>query len=89
MVVIIAALAASQGGNVGMQQVREDQTISVLLTLRPAAEGDPRSHVVLVTFHRYLRQPLTRQAGALRDPELYAAFFEMLSKAIFLEAHKL
>lgn len=89
VLVILAALAASQGSNIPAQSVREDQTISVLLTIRPARERDARSHLVLVTFHRHLRQPLRREASALRDPQLYASFFELLSKAIFLEAHKL
>lgn len=68
---------------------REDQTISVLLSVRPARESASRSHVVLVTFHRHLRQPLQETAGPLREPELYQAFFELLAKALFLEAHKL
>lgn len=89
IVLIVAALAASRGGNVPVQNMREDQTISVLLSVRPAPEGDARSHVVLVTFHSHVRQPLWRTAGSLRDPVLYQSFFELLSKAIFLEAHKL
>jgi hypothetical protein len=52
-------------------------------------EGDERSHIVLVTFHNHVRQPLVRTAGPLRDPVLYQSFFELLSKALFLEANKL
>lgn len=89
VVLIIAALAASKGQQVPIGNMREDQTISVLLSVRPAREGDPRSHLVLVTFHRHVRQPLRHEAGMLRDPVLYQSFFELLSKAIFLEAHKL
>ncbi|HSA88336.1 MAG TPA: hypothetical protein VLF42_00380 [Burkholderiales bacterium] len=90
VLLIIAALAASQGsGGVSKEQLRQDQTISVLLTVRPVRAGDPRSHIVLVTFHRHLRQPLQRSAGLLRDPVLYQSFFGLLSKALFLEAHKL
>lgn len=89
VVLIIAALAASQGQSVSALPMREDQTVSVLLSLRPARAGDARSHLVLVTFHSHKRQPLGTTAGALRDPVLYASFFELLSKAIFLEAHKL
>ena len=91
LLAIVAALAASQGGRgaIPAGQVRQDQTISVLLTVRPVREGDARSHVVLVTFHSHVRQPLTRTAGPLRDPVLYQSFFELLSKARFLEAHKL
>jgi len=91
VLLIIAALAASQGSGVGLsaEQMRQDQTISALLTVRPVREGDARSHIVLVTFHNHVRQPLVRTAGPLRDPVLYQSFFELLSKALFLEAHKL
>jgi hypothetical protein len=89
VLLIVAALAASQGSSVPVGQMRQDQTISVLLTVRPAREGDARSHVVLVTFHNHVRQPLLRTARPLRDPVLYQSFFELLSKALFLQAHKL
>jgi hypothetical protein len=89
VILIIAALAASQGSSLSAGQMRQDQTISALLTVRPAREGDTRSHIVLVTFHNHVRQPLMRTAGPLRDPVLYQSFFELLSKALFLQAHKL
>src|SRR5512138_2761075 len=46
VIVIIAALAASQGANSSAMggQMREDQTISVLLTVRPARAEDAKSH---------------------------------------------
>ena len=89
VILILAVLAASQGSQMPLQPMREDQTISVLLSLRPARAGDPRSHLMLVTFHRHVRQPLKREAGTLRDPVLYQSFVELLSRAVFLEAHKL
>jgi hypothetical protein len=89
VILIVAALAASQGSTIPAGQTRQDQTISALLTVRPAREGDARSHIVLVTFHNHVRQPLMRTAGPLRDPVLYQSFFELLSKALFLQAHKL
>lgn len=88
VVLILAALAASQG-QVSTVPMRQDQTINVLLSVRPTRERGARSHVVLVTFHNHVRQPLQRTAGPLRDPVLYRSFFELLSKALFLEAHKL
>ena len=89
VMVILAALAASQGTNVSGVPMRQDQTISVLLTVRPVREHDARSHVVIVTFHSHVRQPMQHTAGLLRDPQLYESFFALLSKALFLEAHKL
>jgi hypothetical protein len=96
VLMVLLALAASQGhsgGNMPVDQIREDQTISVLLSVRPATAGDakgrPHSHLVRVTFHSHLRQPLGPTAGALHDPDLYRSFFELLSRALFLEAHKL
>ena len=88
VVLILAALAASRGAQVSSMPMREDQTVSVLLTVRPVG-GEAARNVVLVTFHRHVRQPLRHEAGPLVDPQLYAAFFELLSKAIFLEAHRL
>ena len=67
----------------------DQQAISVLLSVRPARPGEAREHVVLVTFHRELRQPLRYSAGALSDPALYQSFFELLSKAVFLQGQKL
>lgn len=89
VIVILAALAASQGANASAVPMRQDQTISVLLSVRPARGNDPASHVVVVTFHSHVRQPMQHTAGLLREPQLYQSFFELLSKAIFLEAHKL
>jgi hypothetical protein len=68
--------------------VKEEQTVRVLLTTRPVP-GSSGAHEVRVTFHRYLRQPLVWEADSLRDPRLYEGFFELLSRAIFLEAHRL
>lgn len=91
ILVILLALAAAQSGHASSAPVppaTEEQTIRVLVITQPVA-GRNDSHDVRVTFHRFLRQPLTQQAGALHDPKLYEAFFELLSKALFLEAHKL
>lgn len=89
MLAIIAAMASRQSSNVPIDKARQDQTISVLLSVRQAPAAGPRSHLVVVTFHSHMRQPLMHSAGTLREPELYQSFFELLSKAIFLEAQKL
>lgn len=87
---ILMILVAAMGGRPPTAgEVHEDQTITALISIRPAPGQGDRSHLVRVTFHRFTRQPLTWDAGILREAELYDAFFELLSKAIFLEAHKL
>jgi hypothetical protein len=96
LLVILAAMAAGAGAqppplpvDPETRKLPQTQRISVMLSVRPAAAGAARSHIVLVTFHRFVRQPLWMEAGALRDAQLYQSFFELLSKTLFLEAHKL
>lgn len=87
---LLVLLLAAAGGNVGgVPAPTQEQTISVLVTTRPVAGSEGRSHETRVTFHRFLREPLVQEAGALREAKLYEAFFELLSKALFLEAHRL
>jgi hypothetical protein len=96
ILVIVAALAGGAGAqppplpvDPETRQLPQMQQISVMLSVRPAAADAARNHIVLVTFHRRVRQPLWMEAGALRDPQLYRSFFELLAKSLFLEAHKL
>lgn len=88
LIVLMILLAAATGHAPLAGEMKEEQTVRVLVTTRPVA-GDGGDHEVRVTFHRFLRQPLVWEADSLRDPRLYEAFFELLSKSIFLEAHKL
>ena len=89
---LVIALA-SQGGSSAPQFPQgpppEEQTVNVMLVITPAGPGFPHSRLVRVTFSRWVRQPLQMVAGTLREPELYEAFFQLLSKSIFLEAHQL
>jgi hypothetical protein len=87
IVLMILLAAASKQPPTSSFTIKEEQTIRVLLTTRPVPSGSD-AHEVRVTFHRFLRQPLVFEADSLRDPQLYEGFFELLSKAIFLEAHK-
>ena len=89
-VVLLMLLAAAGGGGApaSMPPMRQEQTITALLVTRPLADG-ARGQALRVSFHRYLRQPLLLESGVLREPQLYERFFELLSKAIFLEAHRL
>jgi hypothetical protein len=88
MIVLMILLAAAAKQAPPTAEIREEQTIRVLLTTR-LAPGSSGSVEVRVTFHRFLRQPFVVEADSLRDPKLYEGFFELLSRAVFLEAHKL
>jgi hypothetical protein len=88
MIVLMILLTAASGQPPPADAMREEQTVRVLLTTRPVA-GASGACEVRVTFHRFLRQPFVVEADSLRDPRLYEGFFELLSKAIFLEAHRL
>jgi hypothetical protein len=87
VLLILVAMAGAQPPPPG-EALKEEQKIRVLLTTRPVP-GTTDISEVRVTFHRFLRQPFVSEAGSLRDPKLYEGFFELLSKAVFLEAHKL
>jgi hypothetical protein len=87
VLMILVALAGAQPPPAG-EVLKEEQKIRVLLTTRPVP-GTTDISEVRVTFHRYLRQPFVTEAGSLRDPKLYEGFFELLSRAIFLEGQKL
>ncbi len=85
--IFIAAMTGSSAPQTG--PIYEDQTISATVTIRAAPGLGRKGHFVRVTFHRVVRQPLVMDAGILREAELYDAFGELLSKAIFLEEHRL
>lgn len=89
MTLMLLTAIATENPNLPNTPMREDQTISVMLTIRPVPGKGPDSHYVRVTFHRLLRQPMRTEAGILRQAALYRDFDELLSKAIFLEEHKL
>lgn len=88
VVLLMLLASAGGGGAASMPPMPQEQTITALLVTRPLADG-AREHALRISFHRYLRQPLLLESGVLREPQLYERFFELLSKAIFLEAHRL
>lgn len=89
LLITMMFIAAMGGSAPQTGPIHEDQTISATVTIRPVPGTDSKSQFVRVTFHRLVRQPLVMDAGILRNAELYDAFGELLSKAIFLEEHKL
>jgi hypothetical protein len=66
----------------------KDQVMKAFVTTRPAGtEG--RQVAVRVAFERAVfdTEHRLKKIEALNDPNMYQAFFEKLSKALFLEAH--
>jgi len=91
-VLIILTILAAVGGHPppgAIGDMPERQHISALLTVRSAPGKNAGAHLVRVSFFRSVFQPLSWEGGQLQEPELYEAFFDLLSKEIFLEAHKL
>ena len=74
-----------------VMEVDKKQLLRVSLVVRPTAENDDKNHFVRVTFQRTVwgtDNNITR-IEALDDPEMYLEFFDRLSKAVFLEGHKI
>jgi len=74
--------------------VDKTQKIRVSLVTRPAlaADGQPRpdSQVIRITIQRLVwnvENQLTR-IESIEEPEIYQAFYEKLSKSVFLEAQQ-
>jgi len=90
--VAASIIVALLGG--GAMAISKDQTIRVALVVRPVVDstGKPmsNSHFVRATFQRIVRRTDNSiYAETLREPGLYQDFYEGVSKAVFLEAHKI
>jgi hypothetical protein len=68
----------------------EKQKIRASVVTHPASEGGGRM-AVRVTFQRIVwsNRGIITKLERLNDSELYAGFFDKLSKAVFLEAHEI
>ncbi len=71
--------------------IDKNQKLRVSLVVKPAESGIKGSYLVRVTFQRIVwnTQNQVSKIEALDDPEYYQGFFDRLSKAVFLEAHKI
>lgn len=70
--------------------VDKNQKIRASLVVSPSG-NDGKAHTVRVTFQRVIwnTQGQITRSEWIREPELYQQFYEKLSKAVFLEAHKI
>jgi len=72
-------------------EMDDKQRIRVSLVVKPEPKGPENSHLVRVTLQRLVwnkRKKLAKRE-TLQDPKMYRLFFERLSKAVFLEAHRI
>lgn len=93
--VAAAVIVALLGG--GAMAIDRNQKLRVSLVVRPVRLSSGNGldagdrHYVRVTFQRMVwntQDQLTKIEG-LEDPQMYEEFFDRLSKAVFLEGHKL
>jgi len=87
---VVAAVAVALLGG-GVMAIDKNQKLRLSLVVRPTHEDDDKKHLVRVTFQRTVwntQGQITRIEG-LDKPEMYQEFFDRLSKAVFLEGHKL
>ncbi len=91
------ALLSAAGRNMVIIPVDLHQQINASLVTRPLG---PERHEVRVLFYRLVWKtdgtsgnqtilPGEQRMEMIRDPEIYQQFFARLSKAVFLEAHKI
>ncbi len=90
--IILSLFVAMLGG--GAMPISKDQTIRVSLVVRPVNDSNGNvlsdSHYVRVTFQRMVRKTDNSvYVQTLREPLLYQAFFDRLSKSVFIEAQKI
>jgi len=83
-VLVLAALTGSAGS------WDDDQRIRVCVVVNDSLDS-PGTSVVRITISRVIwnTQGQVTRAEALKEPELYQAFFDKLSKSTFLEAHQI
>lgn len=87
--VAAAIIIAFLGG--GDMPIDKNQKLRVCIVVRPTPENDDKKHFVRVTFQRIVwdtRNRISRIEG-LEQTEMYQEFFDRLSKAVFLEGHKI
>lgn len=99
LVAVVSSLGVISGLNtIVVLPVDLHQQINASLVTRPIAP-DGSSYEVRVLFYRLVWkgsgssgfldiQPGEQKMEMIRDPEIYQQFFARLSKAVFLEAHK-
>jgi hypothetical protein len=92
---LVAYMITALGNNPVVIPVDLHQQIAAAMITRPVDSGATR-HEVRITFYRVVWKgdgsdapPGQQKMEMIRDPEIYQQFFAKLSKAVFLEAHRI
>jgi hypothetical protein len=100
VLLLLSSLGLASGANtLILMPVDLHQQINASLVARPLDEEGTR-HEVRILFYRVVWksdgqsgnsyiEPGEQKLERIRDPEIYQLFFARLSKAVFLEAHKI
>jgi hypothetical protein len=100
LIAVISSVGLISGTNtLNIIPVDLHQQINASLVTRPLG-ADGRRHEVRILFYRLIWKsdgtsgnqylpPGEQRMEMIRDPEIYQQFFTHLSKAVFLEAHKI
>ena len=100
LVALVTSLGIVSGANtIVVPPVDLHQQINASLVTRPI-RGDGSRHEVRILFYRLVWKgdgtsgnaaipPGQQRMEMIRDPEIYQQFFARLSKAVFLEAHRI
>ena len=100
LVVLLSTLGSLAGSNmVIIHPVDLHQQINASLVAQPL-RGDEKRQQLRIVFYRHIWKgdgamgnqyipPGEQKMEMIHDPEIYQTFFARLSKAVFLEAHKI
>ena len=84
--IVLSVFVAALGG--GRMPIDKNQKIRASLVTHPAGE---KTIKLRVTFQRIVwnTEGQVSKTQSIEDPKIYQKFFDKLSKAVFLEAHKI
>ncbi|MCK4824979.1 hypothetical protein KA005_55025, partial [bacterium] len=84
---VLCALGGSYSNNTALCD--KEQKVKASVVVKPSLDGS--KIVVRVTFQRIVwnMQNNISKVETINEPEIYEKFYSGLSKAIFLEAHKI
>ena len=91
LAVLSAAVCPTCAASDYSSMIDDIQKLRVSIVVRPAYKNHDKNYFVRVTFQRIVWNKANQisRMEALDEPEAYQEFFNLLSKAVFLEGHKI